>query len=228
METNATPTTVLVGFDRLQNYLEKRTNTFDTIKVLQHHASLNKFLLDLEPINNKANIEALFDWFEENSAKDAPFVYHVALYKKNKFVERLKFSRLPLNGYQTTNPINGVDATMVQQLIEAERRAAIAEMQLNQLATQQLEDDEDEDEDEQPDYIGAIMPMITPHIPALMQGLIAKFAVNEPLAVNGVEDLPGEAIEVVKSLMAKGVTVDHLRKLNAMPGAKIKSLLLML
>jgi hypothetical protein len=164
----------------------------------------------------------LQEWAPEN----APYTWWICLFKNGKQVERFPFS--VVGGAMAMPSVGGVDSAMVQQLIEAERRAAIAEMQLNQLATQQLEDDEDEDEDEQPDYIGAIMPMITPHIPALIQGLVAKFAVNEPLAVNGVEDLPGEAVEVVKSLMKKGVTVEHLKKLNAMPGAKIKSLLLML
>jgi hypothetical protein len=40
--------------------------------------------------------------------------------------------------------------------------------------------------------------------------------------------LPEDAIIIVKSLMSKGVTLDHLKKLNEMPGTKLKSLLLML
>jgi hypothetical protein len=222
----ATPKAVLVGFDKLQSYLDKQSSNFDAIKIANTHNDKTNWRKEFAAKTAAGNIPQLIEYLQEWAPDNAPYTWWICLFKSGKQVERFPFS--VVGGAMAMPSVGGVDSAMVQQLIEAERRAAIAEMQLNQLATQQLEDDEDEDEDEQPDYIGAIMPMITPHIPALMQGLIAKFAVNEPLAVNGVEDLPGEAIEVVKSLMKKGVTVEHLKKLNAMPGAKIKSLLLML
>ena len=227
METNTAPNTVLVGFEKLQNYLEKKSNSFDAIKIANAVNDSKNFRVEFSDSKiAEDNILELIEYLETWAPKNKSKNFWICLFKNNKQVERFPFSKI--SDEVATSSVGGVDATMVQQLIEAERRAAIAEMQLNQLATQQLEEDEDEDEDEQPDYIGAIMPMITPHIPALIEGLVARFAVNQPLAVNGVEDLPGEAIEVVKSLMAKGVTVEHLKKLNAMPGAKIKSLLLML
>jgi hypothetical protein len=220
-----TPKAVLVGFDRLQNYLDKQSSNFDAIKIANTHNDKTNWRKEFAAKTAAANIPQLVEYLQEWAPDNAPYTWWICLFKSGKQVERFPFS--VIGGAMAMPNVGGVDPAMVQQLIEAERRAAIAEMQLNQLATQQLED-EDDDEDEQPDYIGAIMPMITPHLPALIQGLVAKFAVNEPLAVNGVEDLPEDAIMVVKSLMAKGVTVDHLKKLNAMPAAKIKSLLLML
>ncbi len=220
-----TPKAVLVGFDRLQNYLDKQSSNFDAIKIANTHNDKTNWRKEFAAKTAAANIPQLVEYLQEWAPDNAPYTWWICLFKSGKQVERFPFS--VIGGAMAMPNVGGVDPAMVQQLIEAERRAAIAEMQLNQLATQHLED-EDDDEDEQPDYIGAIMPMITPHLPALIQGLVAKFAVNEPLAVNGVEDLPEDAIMVVKSLMAKGVTVDHLKKLNAMPAAKIKSLLLML
>jgi len=220
-----TPKAVLVGFDRLQNYLDKQSSNFDAIKIANTHNDKTNWRKEFAAKTAAANIPQLVEYLQEWAPDNAPYTWWICLFKSGKQVERFPFS--VIGGAMAMPNVGGVDPAMVQQLIEAERRAAIAEMQLNQLATQHLED-EDDDEDEQPDYIGAIMPMITPHLPALIQGLVAKFAINEPLAVNGVEDLPEDAIMVVKSLMAKGVTVDHLKKLNAMPAAKIKSLLLML
>ena len=220
-----TPKAVLVGFDRLQNYLDKQSSNFDAIKIANTHNDKTNWRKEFAAKTAAANIPQLVEYLQEWAPDNAPYTWWICLFKSGKQVERFPFS--VVGGAMAMPNVGGVDPAMVQQLIEAERRAAIAEMQLNQLATQHLED-EDDDEDEQPDYIGAIMPMITPHLPALIQGLVAKFAINEPLAVNGVEDLPEDAIMVVKSLMAKGVTVDHLKKLNAMPAAKIKSLLLML
>lgn len=220
-----TPKAVLVGFDRLQNYLDKQSSNFDAIKIANTHNDKTNWRKEFAAKTAAANIPQLVEYLQEWAPENAPYTWWICLFKSGKQVERFPFS--VIGGAMAMPNVGGVDPAMVQQLIEAERRAAIAEMQLNQLATQHLED-EDDDEDEQPDYIGAIMPMITPHLPALIQGLVAKFAINEPLAVNGVEDLPEDAIMVVKSLMAKGVTVDHLKKLNAMPAAKIKSLLLML
>ena len=222
----ATPKAVLVGFDKLQSYLDKQSSNFDAIKIANTHNDKTNWRKEFAAKTAAGNIPQLIEYLQEWAPENAPYTWWICLFKNGKQVERFPFS--VVGGAVATSSVGGVDPALVQQLIDANVRAALAEKHLDQLATQQLEDDEDEDEDEQPDYIGAIMPMITPHIPALMQGLIAKFAVNEPLAVNGVEDLPGEAIEVVKSLMAKGVTVEHLKKLNAMPGAKIKSLLLML
>jgi hypothetical protein len=219
-----TPKAVLVGFDRLQNYLDKQSGNFDAIKIANTHNDKTNWRKEFAAKTASGNIPQLVEYIQEWAPENAPYTWWICLFKNNKQVERFPFS--VIGGAMAINNVGGVDPAMVQQLIEAERRAAIAEMQLNQMAAAQLEDDED-DEDEQPDYIGAIMPMITPYIPGLIEGLVARFAIK-PLAVNGVEDLPEDAITIVKSLMSKGVTLEHLKKLNEMPATKLKSLLLML
>jgi hypothetical protein len=59
---------------------------------------------------------------------------------------------------------------------------------------------------------------------SLMSGLMTKGA---PTAIAGIDD-EAEAVEILRSLMSKGVTIDHLRKLNEMSSAKLSSLLFML
>ena len=60
---------------------------------------------------------------------------------------------------------------------------------------------------------------------SLMSGLITKG--GTPTAIAGIGD-EAEAVEILRSLMSKGVTIDHLRKLNEMSSAKLSSLLFML
>jgi hypothetical protein len=60
---------------------------------------------------------------------------------------------------------------------------------------------------------------------SLMSGLITKG--GAPTAIAGIDD-EAEAIEILRSLMNKGVTIDHLRKLNEMSSSKLSSLLFML
>jgi len=62
-------------------------------------------------------------------------------------------------------------------------------------------------------------------IMGLVGGMFAKG--GQPTAIAGIDD-EAEAIEILRSLMSKGVTIDHLRKLNEMSSAKLSSLLFML
>jgi hypothetical protein len=60
---------------------------------------------------------------------------------------------------------------------------------------------------------------------SLVSGMITKG--GQPTAIAGIDD-EAEAVEILRSLMSKGVTIDHLRKLNEMSSAKLSSLLFML
>ena len=60
---------------------------------------------------------------------------------------------------------------------------------------------------------------------SLMSGLMTKG--GAPTAIAGIDD-EAEAVEILRSLMNKGVSIDHLRKLNEMSSAKLSSLLFML
>ena len=62
-------------------------------------------------------------------------------------------------------------------------------------------------------------------IMGLVGGMFAKS--GQPQAIAGIDD-EAEAIEILRSLMNKGVTIDHLRKLNEMSSSKLSSLLFML
>jgi hypothetical protein len=62
-------------------------------------------------------------------------------------------------------------------------------------------------------------------IMGLVGGMFAKS--GTPTAIAGIDD-EAEATEILRSLMSKGVTIDHLRKLNEMSSAKLSSLLFML
>jgi hypothetical protein len=60
---------------------------------------------------------------------------------------------------------------------------------------------------------------------SLMSGLITKG--GAPTAIAGIDD-EAEAVEILRSLMSKGVSIEHLRKLDQMGSAKLSSLLFML
>jgi hypothetical protein len=62
-------------------------------------------------------------------------------------------------------------------------------------------------------------------IMGLVGGMFAKGGTATALA--GIDD-EAEATEILRSLMSKGVTIEHLRKLNEMGSAKLSSLLFML
>jgi hypothetical protein len=60
---------------------------------------------------------------------------------------------------------------------------------------------------------------------ALVSGMITKG--GTPTAIAGFGD-ETEPVEILQSLMSKGVTIEHLRKLDQMNNAKLSSLLFML
>ena len=61
-------------------------------------------------------------------------------------------------------------------------------------------------------------------------GMVGGFLQNgKPMTgVAGIESANDEAIEILDSLIKKGVSIEHLRKLDAMSSSKLKNLLLML
>jgi len=70
-----------------------------------------------------------------------------------------------------------------------------------------------------------VQEMLIAGVTSLMSGLITKG--GAPTAIAGIGD-EAEAVEILRSLMSKGVSIDHLRKLNEMSNAKLSSLLFML
>jgi hypothetical protein len=97
---------------------------------------------------------------------------------------------------------------------------------LTKLNAEELE----EEEEEKPTGIGAILN--NPQIQGLLMAGVSKFlGLNEPSVAGlaGIDDVqPNEAINILNSLMSKGVTIEHLRKLDDMNSLKLASLLAML
>ena len=224
-----TPKGVLVGFDKLQNYLEKNPGSFDSIKIANTHNDKTNFRKEFHG-KSIETIPMLIDYLQE-WAPDGAYTWWICLYKGKTQMERFPFSKInPTNNALIAGINNGgVPAEFVAQLVEAERKAAIAEYQLNQMAQDILEDDEDEDEE--PEFMGAIVQQIQPHIPMLIEGLVNMMSAKKPLQVAGVNDvdLDPQVIEAVKILMAHGVNINHLNKLvkKAQDGS-LKPLLMML
>jgi len=94
---------------------------------------------------------------------------------------------------------------------------------------QQMQDD-DEDMVEQPK--SGIEGLInSPQMMSLLiAGVTKMFKLdNQPTGIAGINETnANEALELLSNLMDKGVTVDHLKKLNQMSNAKLQSLLIML
>jgi len=93
----------------------------------------------------------------------------------------------------------------------------------------ELEEEEEEEAPESP--INAMLSnpelqqAIVTGIMGLVGGMFAKG--GSPTAIAGIDD-ETEAVEILRSLMSKGVTIEHLIKLNEMSSAKLSSLLFML
>jgi hypothetical protein len=96
-----------------------------------------------------------------------------------------------------------------------------------------LNAEELEEEDEEPkNSIGSLL--MQPHIQTLLIAGVSKLLgiggmEAQPAGMAGIEDVnENEAIIILNNLMSKGVTIDHLRKLNEMSSIKLSSLLAML
>lgn len=110
---------------------------------------------------------------------------------------------------------------MMQQMIENQ----------NLLISQMSANNEEEEEETPKSTIGALLehPQVQALLIAGASKLLGVGNIENPAAIAGINDgTENEAIEILGSLMSKGVTVDHLRKLNEMSSAKLQSLLLML
>jgi hypothetical protein len=105
---------------------------------------------------------------------------------------------------------------------------------LTKLNKEELEEEEEEPEDK--GVIGNLLAQ--PHIQNLLIAglttMLGKFAGVEPTqqmatGLAGIEDADtNEAIIILNNLMSKGVTIDHLRKLDQMGTVQLKTLLNML
>jgi hypothetical protein len=230
MEKNPTQAMV-IGLERLQSYINKKADAFNTIKIMDsNNSKLSRDQFIKKDVDE--NIQDLIEHLQEFSPEYHK-VWWIALLNGSQEITRFSFSAKPM-----TNMIggiqNGLDPEFVNRLVEAEKKAAIAEYQMSEMARELLEDDDDDDEDDNKnDWMGAIteqvMPQIIPMIPQLLGSIIENLKKDKPTLSVGA--IPDEANDLVESLLQNGVTIEHLRKLANMAQnekIKFKSLLLML
>ena len=189
---------------------------------------------DLEAGRNK--LENDLDALEQNGVNE---LYTILLHqKKNKdgyitldtpYYASLKFRAAELE-QPMIMPMQHIAGMSSNHRLESvlEKMMETQNMILTKLSADEF-DEEEEGEDEG-DVIGGLMK--NPEIQAMIMGGIGKIfnlAGEKPVAVAGVsESDEDEVFTIVNSLMDKGVTIEHLRKLNEMSSMKLSSLLIML
>jgi hypothetical protein len=123
--------------------------------------------------------------------------------------------------------IAGIDSGLSERLRNLEETNNLI---LSKLSAQEFE----EEEEEQPNHFQNLLN--SPQVQGLMIAGISKFlgidnssVSGMPGAIAGLNELnENEVIEIVNNLMNKGVTIEHLRKLNQMDSSKLSYLLNML
>lgn len=189
---------------------------------------------DLEAGRNK--LENDLDALEQNGVNE---LYTILLHqKKNKdgyitldtpYYASLKFRAAELE-QPMIMPMQHIAGMGSNHRLESvlEKMMETQNMILTKLSADEF--DENEDGEDEGDVIGGLMK--NPEIQAMIIGGIGKIfnmAGDKPIAVAGVTELnEDEVFTIVNSLMDKGVTIDHLRKLNEMSSMKLNSLLIML
>ena len=123
-------------------------------------------------------------------------------------------------------PIAGVERSNYKLENALARMMETQNLILTKLSAAELE----EEEEEKPDGIAGILN--SPQWqPLLMAGITKLLGISgtQPNGIAGIDEAyENEAIVILNNLMQKGVTVDHLRKLDEMSSPKLQSLLLML
>ena len=105
------------------------------------------------------------------------------------------------------------------------------QMLVSRLSALEAENDLDIEEPEDDGLAGILK---NPAVQSMLIGAIGRFIEGNtaaPAAIAGISKTEldySEAIEILESLMSKGVSIDHLKALNKMSAAKLQSLLLML
>jgi len=120
---------------------------------------------------------------------------------------------------------SGRTEMLLEKLVEQNQ------MLVSRLSALEAENDLDIDEPEEDGLAGILK---NPAVQSMLIGAIGRFVEGNsaaPAAIAGISKTEldySEAIEILESLMSKGVSIDHLKALNKMSTAKLQSLLLML
>jgi hypothetical protein len=137
-----------------------------------------------------------------------------------------------LNRPQSMMPMQamaGMGSPRTEMLLEklVEQNAMLASRIAAIEAMEELEEEEEEQKSPFDQMLSnpQLQETLIAGVMSLVSGMITKG--GTPTAIAGIGE-EGEEIEILKSLMSKGVTIDHLRKLNEMSSTKLSSLLFML
>jgi hypothetical protein len=120
---------------------------------------------------------------------------------------------------------SGRTEMLLEKLVEQNQ------MLVSRLSALEAENDLDIEEPEEDGLAGILK---NPAVQSMLIGAIGRFIEGNsaaPAAIAGItkNELDySEAIEILESLMGKGVSIEHLKALNKMSAAKLQSLLLML
>lgn len=126
---------------------------------------------------------------------------------------------------QQQGMISGRGEMLLEKLVEQNQ------MLISRVSALEAEEDEDQ-EPEQEEGLAGILK--NPEIQSMLIGAIGRFISGNtpaPAAIAGIpkSDLDyTEAVQILDSLMSKGVTLEHLRALDKMSQVKLNSLILML
>lgn len=162
-----------------------------------------------------------------NSENFNPYLIQVISAGKGKIKETLTSITFQLNRPAAYMPMqmqqnnNGRTEMLLEKLLE----------QNNQLVSRvtALEVDDFEEEPE----TGLSGMLNNPEIQSMLIGAIGRFIGGNPAQPGAIAGIKTEcdysdAIEILESLMHKGVTLEHLKALDKMSATKLKSLLIML
>ena len=187
---------------------------------------------DLEDGRNKLENDLIA--FEQNGVGDL-FTIKLHPKKEKGFITdktpiyaSLNFRPAELErAYYSPNAIAGTGSNQLADAI-----ARLTETQ--NLILSKLSEEEFEEKEKEESALGKLIN--NPAVQGLAIGYISKIlglnnmdTTNLQTGIAGINELnEDEVIQIVSSLMDKGVTIEHLRKLDQMPQAKLSSLLLML
>jgi hypothetical protein len=137
-----------------------------------------------------------------------------------------------LNRPQSMMPMQamaGMGSPRTEMLLEklVEQNAMLASRIAAIEAMEDLEEEEEEPKSPFDQMLSnpQLQETLIAGVMSLVSGMITKG--GTPTAIAGIGE-EGEEIEILRSLMSKGVTIIHLRKLNEMSSTKLSSLLFML
>jgi hypothetical protein len=149
--------------------------------------------------------------------------------KKEPILTSISFQLNRPQQFLPMNQMSGVGSPRTEMLLEklVEQNALMQ----SRLSALESIGEMEEEEEEPMSPINAMLsnPELQQTIITGIMGLVGTMftKTGAPTGIAGIEDTD-EALKILHSLMDKGVTIEHLRKLDEMNSMKLKSLLMML